>query len=177
MKCPMSIRPYVYTQFLGAWNRKSPGANFFFRDIILDFEWRRVGDYEHQLVTWSRDQSLRIWSISQEMQYRYVRVSAGHLVQGTESQDMVHQPGDAVQVKLKQSSTHRSHFTILLINNWAKAVLLYFIHLFIWQLQVQQPWFSSYPCHLTITKDMILILPMSSCNFKRHDSHLTHVIL
>ena len=44
-------------------------------------------------------------------------------------------------------------------------------------LQLQKTWFSSYPCHLTVTKDMILILPMSSCNYKRHDSHHTHVIL
>ena len=44
------------------------------RDVILDFEWRRVtsgersGDY--QMVTWARDQTLRMWTVDTDVQYR-----------------------------------------------------------------------------------------------------------
>ena len=44
------------------------------RDVILDFEWRRClsgersGDY--QMVTWARDQTLRMWTVDTDVQYR-----------------------------------------------------------------------------------------------------------
>ena len=48
----------------------------FCRDVILDFEWRKSGDgaLDYQMVTWSKDQSLRLWAPDQETQYRCKRV-------------------------------------------------------------------------------------------------------
>ena len=42
------------------------------RDVILDFEWRKSGEgaLDYQMVTWSKDQSLRLWAPDQETQYR-----------------------------------------------------------------------------------------------------------
>ncbi|XP_064611942.1 GATOR2 complex protein WDR59-like isoform X2 [Liolophura sinensis] len=39
-------------------------------DVVLEFHWRKqpAGAREHQLVTWSRDQSLRIWRIEPQLQ-------------------------------------------------------------------------------------------------------------
>nr|XP_053640529.1 GATOR complex protein WDR59-like isoform X4 [Cherax quadricarinatus] len=39
-------------------------------DVVLEFEWRQNTNNpgEHQLVTWARDQSLRIWKIDQHLQ-------------------------------------------------------------------------------------------------------------
>lgn len=50
-------------------------------DMVLEFEWRLSGGAggmasgpgEHQLVTWARDHSLRIWRVDQHLQ----RVSRG----------------------------------------------------------------------------------------------------
>ena len=54
----------------------------FLRDVILDFDWRRLGpgSLDYQLVTWSRDQALRLWSVDTDIQYRYstVQCSAVH---------------------------------------------------------------------------------------------------
>ena len=49
------------------------GVNLFLRDVILDFDWRRLGpgSLDYQLVTWSRDQALRLWSVDTDIQYRY----------------------------------------------------------------------------------------------------------
>ena len=43
------------------------------RDVILDFEWRKSGpgSLDYQMVTWSKDHSLRMWAPDQETQYRY----------------------------------------------------------------------------------------------------------
>ena len=48
----------------------------FLRDVILDFDWRRLGpgSLDYQLVTWSRDQALRLWSVDTDIQYRYSTV-------------------------------------------------------------------------------------------------------
>jgi len=42
------------------------------RDVILDFEWRKCGGgaLDYQMVTWSKDQSLRMWALDPETQYR-----------------------------------------------------------------------------------------------------------
>ncbi|XP_045137947.1 uncharacterized protein LOC123520101 isoform X2 [Portunus trituberculatus] len=37
-------------------------------DMVLEFEWRLSGPGEHQLVTWARDHSLRIWRVDQHLQ-------------------------------------------------------------------------------------------------------------
>lgn len=43
-------------------------------DMVLEFEWRLSGGEgasgpgEHQLVTWARDHSLRIWRVDQHLQ-------------------------------------------------------------------------------------------------------------
>ncbi|XP_071547445.1 GATOR2 complex protein WDR59 isoform X3 [Panulirus ornatus] len=39
-------------------------------DVVLEFEWRQNSNNpgEHQLVTWARDHSLRIWKIDQQLQ-------------------------------------------------------------------------------------------------------------
>lgn len=39
-------------------------------DVVLEFEWRQNTNNpgEHQLVTWARDHSLRIWKIDQHLQ-------------------------------------------------------------------------------------------------------------
>ena len=52
------------------------GVNLFLRDVILDFDWRRLGpgSLDYQLVTWSRDQALRLWSVDTDIQYRYSTV-------------------------------------------------------------------------------------------------------
>ena len=43
------------------------------RDVILDFEWRKYGGgaLEYQMVTWCRDQTLRMWNVDTELAYRY----------------------------------------------------------------------------------------------------------
>ena len=43
-----------------------------YRDVILDFEWRKCGTgaLDYQMVTWSKDQSLRMWALDPETQYR-----------------------------------------------------------------------------------------------------------
>ena len=48
----------------------------FLRDVILDFDWRRLGpgSLDYQLVTWSRDQALRLWSVDTDIQYRHSTV-------------------------------------------------------------------------------------------------------
>ncbi|ESO82861.1 hypothetical protein LOTGIDRAFT_184651 [Lottia gigantea] len=40
------------------------------KDVVLDFQWRKqpVGEVDHQLVTWSRDQTLRMWRIDPALQ-------------------------------------------------------------------------------------------------------------
>jgi len=40
------------------------------RDVIVEFQWRKQleGTRDHQLVTWSKDQSLRIWKVDLAMQ-------------------------------------------------------------------------------------------------------------
>ena len=40
------------------------------RDVILDLAWWRAGPGEHRLVTWSRDMTLRLWQLDQDIQYR-----------------------------------------------------------------------------------------------------------
>ena len=37
-------------------------------DMVLEFEWRLTEPGEHQLVTWARDHSLRIWRVDQHLQ-------------------------------------------------------------------------------------------------------------
>ncbi|KAL4630243.1 WD repeat-containing protein 59 isoform X1 [Arapaima gigas] len=39
-------------------------------DVVLEFQWRRQkeGSKDYQLVTWSRDQTLRIWRVDQQLQ-------------------------------------------------------------------------------------------------------------
>lgn len=39
-------------------------------DVILDFAWRPNRNYnaENELVTWSRDQTLRVWNIDESIQ-------------------------------------------------------------------------------------------------------------
>ena len=39
------------------------------RDVILDFDWRRSGG-DYQMVTWARDQTLRTWSLQQDILLR-----------------------------------------------------------------------------------------------------------
>ena len=42
------------------------------KDVILDFEWRKcgTGSLDYQMVTWSRDQTLRMWNVDTDAQYR-----------------------------------------------------------------------------------------------------------
>ena len=39
------------------------------KDVILDFDWRKCGS-DYQMVTWARDQTLRMWNIDTDIQYR-----------------------------------------------------------------------------------------------------------
>ncbi|CAL1528069.1 unnamed protein product [Lymnaea stagnalis] len=52
-------------------NQASPVHTFVgHKDVILEFQWRKQpeGARDHQLVTWSKDQSLRIWKVDPTMQ-------------------------------------------------------------------------------------------------------------
>ncbi|XP_056008866.1 GATOR complex protein WDR59-like isoform X4 [Ostrea edulis] len=60
---------------LHLWNtsRNNPVHQFVgHHDVILEFQWRKQqeGFRDHQLVTWSKDQSLRIWKIDAQLQKR-----------------------------------------------------------------------------------------------------------
>ncbi|XP_078335515.1 GATOR2 complex protein WDR59-like isoform X5 [Crassostrea virginica] len=60
---------------LHLWNtsRSNPVHQFVgHQDVILEFQWRKQqeGSKDHQLVTWSKDQSLRIWKIDPQLQKR-----------------------------------------------------------------------------------------------------------
>ncbi|KAH9507691.1 GATOR complex protein wdr59 [Bulinus truncatus] len=52
-------------------NQQSPVHTFIgHKDVILEFQWRKQqeGSRDHQLVTWSKDQTLRIWKVDTSMQ-------------------------------------------------------------------------------------------------------------
>ena len=57
------------------WNYKHldfPVHSFFgHKDVILDFDWRKPHHTDDlQMVTWSRDSTLRIWSVELNTQYQ-----------------------------------------------------------------------------------------------------------
>ncbi|XP_055891458.1 GATOR complex protein WDR59-like isoform X2 [Biomphalaria glabrata] len=52
-------------------NQQSPVHTFIgHKDVVLEFQWRRQqeGVKDHQLITWSKDQTLRIWKVDTSMQ-------------------------------------------------------------------------------------------------------------
>nr|CAD7194662.1 unnamed protein product [Timema douglasi] len=52
-------------------NQTSPVHTFVgHTDVVLEFEWRKIGEDtpDYQLITWSKDQSLRIWKIEPFLQ-------------------------------------------------------------------------------------------------------------
>ncbi|XP_036391076.1 GATOR complex protein WDR59 isoform X3 [Megalops cyprinoides] len=51
-------------------------------DVVLEFQWRRQkeGSKDYQLVTWSRDQTLRIWRVDPQLQ----KLCANDIVEGVE---------------------------------------------------------------------------------------------
>jgi WD40 repeat protein len=58
------------------WNYKHldfPVHSFFgHKDVIIDFDWRRAGHEERdlQMVTWSKDHTLRLWNVEPTTQYQ-----------------------------------------------------------------------------------------------------------
>ncbi|XP_030059494.1 GATOR2 complex protein WDR59 [Microcaecilia unicolor] len=51
-------------------------------DVVLEFQWRKQkeGSKDHQLVTWSRDQTLRMWRVDSQLQ----RLCANELLDGVD---------------------------------------------------------------------------------------------
>ncbi|KAJ8252576.1 hypothetical protein COCON_G00218880 [Conger conger] len=51
-------------------------------DVVLEFQWRRQkeGSKDYQLVTWSRDQTLRIWRVDPQLQ----KLCANDIMEGVE---------------------------------------------------------------------------------------------
>ncbi|KAK6479934.1 GATOR complex protein WDR59 isoform X1 [Huso huso] len=51
-------------------------------DVVLEFQWRRQkeGSKDYQLVTWSRDQTLRIWRVDPQLQ----RLCANSILEGVD---------------------------------------------------------------------------------------------
>ncbi|XP_029464738.1 GATOR complex protein WDR59 isoform X5 [Rhinatrema bivittatum] len=51
-------------------------------DVVLEFQWRKQkeGSKDHQLVTWSRDQTLRMWRVDSQLQ----RLCANDLLDGVD---------------------------------------------------------------------------------------------
>ncbi|MBN3301259.1 WDR59 protein, partial [Amia calva] len=51
-------------------------------DVVLEFQWRRQkeGSKDYQLVTWSRDQTLRIWRVDSQLQ----RLCANDIMEGVD---------------------------------------------------------------------------------------------
>ncbi|PVD21064.1 hypothetical protein C0Q70_19230 [Pomacea canaliculata] len=61
----------LYLWNMDAQNQVQPIHTFVgHKDVVLEFQWRRQTDgvRDYQLVTWSRDQSLRIWRIEPSLQ-------------------------------------------------------------------------------------------------------------
>ena len=56
------------------WNYKHldfPVHSFFgHKDVILDFDWRKPEPDDLQMVTWSRDSTLRVWTVEMTTQYQ-----------------------------------------------------------------------------------------------------------
>ncbi|TPX73910.1 hypothetical protein CcCBS67573_g04826 [Chytriomyces confervae] len=57
---------------LTIWSRENlnePVAQFAgHTDVVKEFVWRKCGDSEYQLVTWSKDQTLRLWPIDSKIE-------------------------------------------------------------------------------------------------------------
>uniref|UniRef100_A0A0L8FWQ2 RWD domain-containing protein n=1 Tax=Octopus bimaculoides TaxID=37653 RepID=A0A0L8FWQ2_OCTBM len=65
----LTREPYLYLWNIS--NLKQPVHTFVgHADVVLDFHWRNKakGSNDYQLVTWSKDQSLRIWKIDSNLQ-------------------------------------------------------------------------------------------------------------
>ncbi|XP_041375687.1 GATOR complex protein WDR59-like isoform X2 [Gigantopelta aegis] len=86
------------------------------KDVVLEFQWRKMADgfRDRLLVTWSRDQSLRIWKIDPNLQELCGHNPVGDLnTESSDGQDSVSKSADshvvAEEAKLQTEVAMTSH--------------------------------------------------------------------
>ncbi|KAL5022221.1 hypothetical protein ScPMuIL_001376 [Solemya velum] len=106
-------------------------------DVVLEFQWRRrpPGHGDHHLVTWSKDQSLRIWKIDSNLQKlcgdnildsslemdSTVTFEIGTMESKELEQDSFPSPqssmvGDATEIAIQQPRTLQQEFSLVNMN-------------------------------------------------------------
>ncbi|MGH0121815.1 UNVERIFIED_CONTAM: hypothetical protein FKN15_068801 [Acipenser sinensis] len=86
LSCQVPVWKARYTNSLLLWSvfdLNAPVHTFVGHDdVVLEFQWRRQkeGSKDYQLVTWSRDQTLRIWRVDPQLQ----RLCANSILEGVD---------------------------------------------------------------------------------------------
>ncbi|KAL3859727.1 hypothetical protein ACJMK2_009928 [Sinanodonta woodiana] len=75
-------------------------------DVVLEFQWRksREGKRDYQLVTWSKDQSMRIWKIDSQLQ----RLCGHDAIDSSENEMSAVDANDAIETEPKENMTDQS---------------------------------------------------------------------
>ncbi|XP_036360499.1 GATOR complex protein WDR59 isoform X4 [Octopus sinensis] len=106
----LTREPYLYLWNIS--NLKQPVHTFVgHADVVLDFHWRNKakGSNDYQLVTWSKDQSLRIWKIDSNLQ-KLCRQDAANFMDDNIPENLLPEDDEIARVSVS-AGTREPSFT------------------------------------------------------------------